>query len=449
MKLQCDITLPASKSESNRALMIAAYGGFTPEIRNLSDSRDTKVLKETLEFCCACHWLRRMHSISENFVSIDTLTPSSFGMTCSQNSKRIYTRQIDIADCGTAARFLATYLACHEGEWLLTGTQRMRHRPMAPLVDALRALDADIQYVEQEGFLPLRIIGKPLAGGNVALDMTQSSQFASSLVMAAPMFPKGLELELVGDLGSLPYLDMTLSMMCHFSAQAERQGRRVVVQPKPYQATPYIIEPDWTAASYWYEMAAFSEECEIKLRSLNPLVVHRYAPPATHVMPTDEGGRASMGCFSRYDMDDNHGLQGDAVIAEWMTQLGVGTFAEGDDLVLRKIPFEKHSLHFDFSQHPDLYPTMAATCAGLHMEAHFTGLDNLALKESDRVEAMQTELSKLGQQPLRFCAHNDHRIAMALAPLSLLFGLATFDHPEVVEKSYPNFWKDASFLPIF
>lgn len=421
MKLQCDITLPASKSESNRALMIAAYGGFTPEIRNLSDSHDTKVLKETLEFCCACHWLRRMHSISENFVSIDTLTPSSFGMTCSQNSKRIYTRHIDIADCGTAARFLATYLACHEGEWLLAGTQRMRHRPMAPLVEALRALDADIQYVEQEGFLPLRIIGKPLAGGKTTLDMTQSSQFASSLVMAAPMFPKGLELELVGDLSSLPYLDMTLSIMCHFSAQAERQGRRVVVQPKPYQLKPFAIEPDWTAASYWYEMAAFSEECEIRLKGLGG--------------PSTGSGTACM--------------QGDAIIAEWMAQFGVGTFVEGDDLVLRKIPFEKRPLHFDFSQHPDLYPTMAATCAGLHMEAHFTGLDNLALKESDRVEAMQTELSKLDQQPLRFCVHDDHRIAMALAPLSLLFGLATFDHPEVVKKSYPNFWKDASFLPIF
>ena len=421
MKLQCDITLPASKSESNRALMIAAYGEFAPEIRNLSDSNDTKVLRDALRFCRVCHWLRRMHSISENFVSIDTLTPSSFGMTCSQNSKRIYTRQIDIADCGTAARFLTTYLACHKGEWLLTGTQRMRQRPMAPLVEALRALGADIQYVEKEGFLPLRIIGKPIAGGKVTLDMTQSSQFASSLVMAAPMFPDGLELELVGDLSSLPYLDMTLSMMCHFSAQAERQGRRVVVQPKPYQRKPFAIEPDWTAASYWYEMAAFSEECEIRLKGL---------------------GGPSTG-------SETACLQGDAIIAEWMAQLGVGTFAEGEDLVLRKIPFEKHLLHFDFSQHPDLYPTMAATCAGLHMEAHFTGLDNLALKESDRVEAMQAELSKLDRQPLRFCAHNDHRIAMALAPLSLLFGLATFDHPEVVEKSYLNFWKDASFLPIF
>ena len=401
MKLQCDITLPASKSESNRAMMIAAYGEFEPVFQNLSDSKDTLVIKKTLSRLPFMSFL--------------------YGFVRWRESIKGKQQTIDIADCGTAARFLATYLACHEGEWLLTGTQRMRQRPMAPLVDALRALGADIQYVEQEGFLPLRIIGKPLAGGKVTLDMTQSSQFASSLVMAAPMFPDGLELELVGDLSSLPYLDMTLSMMCHFSAQAERQGRRVVVQPKLYQPKPFAIEPDWTAASYWYEMAAFSEECEIRLKGLGG--------------PSTGSGTAC--------------LQGDAIIAEWMTQLGVGTFAEGDDLVLRKIPFEKHLLHFDFSQHPDLYPTMAATCAGLHMEAHFTGLDNLALKESDRVEAMQAELSKLDQQPLQFCTHNDHRIAMALAPLSMLFGPATFDHPEVVEKSYPYFWKDASFLPIF
>ena len=409
MKLQCDITLPASKSESNRALMIAVYGGFEPVLQNLSDSNDTKVLNKALQ---------RLPSIDSSF-------PTSLRRKCfafdEVNDIEGRLQTINIADCGTAARFLATYLACHEGDWLLTGAQRMRQRPMAPLVDALRALDADIQYVEQEGFLPLRIIGKPLPGGKVTLDMTQSSQFASSLVMAAPMFPDGLELDLVGDLSSLPYLDMTLNMMCLFSAQAERQGRRVVVQPKPYQPKPFAIEPDWTAASYWYEMAAFSEECEIRLKGLGG--------------PSTGSGTAC--------------LQGDAIIAEWMTQLGVGTFAEGEDLVLRKIPFEKRPLHFDFSQHPDLYPTMAATCAGLHMEAHFTGLENLALKESDRVEAMQTELSKLGQQPLQFCTHNDHRIAMALAPLSLLFGPATFDHPEVVEKSYPNFWKDASFLPIF
>ena len=376
MKLHCDITLPASKSESHRALMIAAYGGFEADFENLSESKDTLSVANALQ-------------------SI-------------RNGKTM----INIADCGTAARFLATYLACREGDWLLTGTERMRQRPMAPLVDALCALGADIQYVENEGCLPLSIKGNPIPGGKAFVDMTQSSQYASSLLLTAPMFPQGLELELVGELNSLPYLDMTLAMMCHFSAQAERHGRTVVVQPKPYEPQSFTIEPDWTAASYWYEMAAFSEECEIRLRGLD-------------------------GCSC---------LQGDSIIAEWMIRLGVGTFIEGEDLVLRKIPFERRSLHFDFSQHPDLYPTMAATCAGLQMEAAFTGLDNLVLKESNRVEAMQAELSKLGHHPLRFSAHNDHRIVMALAPLAMLFGPVTFDHPEVVAKSYPGFWSDAAIL---
>jgi 3-phosphoshikimate 1-carboxyvinyltransferase len=145
-------------------------------------------------------------------------------------------------------------------------------------------------------------------------------------------------------------------------------------------------------------------------------------------------------------MDGRSNLQGDAIIAEWMQQLGVGTFVEEDAVVLRKIPFEKRPLHFDFSQYPDLYPSMAATCAGLNIEATFTGLDNLALKESDRVEAMQTELAKLSERPLHFCAHNDHRVVMALAPLAILCGPVTFDHPEVVKKSYPKFWTDCSFL---
>ena len=373
------ITLPASKSESNRALMIAAYGGFEPDFQNLSDSGDTMVLSEALRKA--------------------------------QSGELI----IDIADCGTAARFMTTYLACLEGDWLLTGTERMKQRPMAPLVEALRRLAADIQYVEKEGCLPLRIHGKALSGGKTSVDMSQSSQFASSLLLAAPMFPQGLELELLGELNSLPYLDMTLALMRHFSAHAERHDKMVAVKPQPYQQQPFTIEPDWTAASYWYEMAAFSEECEIRLRSLSL-----------------SKGRPNY--------------QGDAIIAEWMNQLGVGTFIEGDDVVLRKIPFEIQPLHFDFSQHPDLYPTMAVTCAGLKLDAVFTGLDNLALKESDRVEAMRAELSKLGQQPLRFCACNDHRIAMALAPLSLLFGPVAFDHPEVVRKSYPHFWDDTRFL---
>lgn len=403
MKLHCDITLPASKSESNRVLMIAACGGFTPDVQNLSESNDTLILKEVLR------GLPPMSFLSWDVGERESIVDNP--------------RSIDIADSGTAARFLTTYLACHEGHWLLTGTERMCQRPMTPLVDALLSLGADIKYVEKEGFLPLQINGKPLAGGRVSIDMTQSSQFASSLLLAAPMWPLGLEMEMLGDLSSLPYLDMTLVMMQHFSARVERVGRTIIVKPMHYQSRHFAIEPDWSAASYWYEMAAFSEECEIKLRSLKALELV-------------EGPKGQ------------HHLQGDTVIAEWMQQLGVGTFVDGDDVVLTKVPFEKRPLSFDFSQHPDLYPTVAAICAGLNVEATFEGLDNLALKESDRVEAMQMELAKLVDRPIRFSAHNDHRIVMALAPLSMLVGPVSFDTPEAVKKSYPNFWQDASFLPV-
>ena len=375
MKLHCDIQLPASKSESNRALMIAAYGDFAPDFQNLSDSNDTKVLQKALRDIC--------------------------------DKKPV----IDISNCGTAARFLTTYLACSEGDWLLTGFERMKQRPIKPLVDVLLQLGAEIHYVEKNRFLPLCIVGKPIKGGKVQIDTTQSSQFASSLLLAAPTWSQGLELELIGNPSSMPYLDMTLAMMRQFGAEVLCNGKTIIVKSKPYQPNGFSVSADWTAASYWYEMAAFSEECEIRLSGLS--------------LPS---------------------LQGDAIIVEWMQQLGVGTYIEDDAVVLRKTPYEKRSMSFDFTDSPVLYPTIAATCAGLQIEAQFMGIENLRLKESDRVEAMRIELAKLGCGPLHFCAHNDHRIVMALAPLSLLFGSASFDHPEAVEKSYSNFWKDADFL---
>lgn len=394
MKLRCDITLPASKSESNRALMIAAYGGFMPDFQNLSESKDTRVLLKALRGLPPIDSIANPQPYTRNDIGGDP-------------------RLIDIADCGTAARFLTTFLACREGHWILTGSERMKQRPIAPLVNCLTKLGADIQCVEKEDCLPLQIIGKPVSGGKVQIEMSQSSQFASSLLMAAPTWSQGLEMELLGGLSSLPYLEMTLSIMRHFGAEVEQEDRTILVKPKLYQPNDFEIEADWSAASYWYEMAAMSEECEIRLRGLS---------------------LSSM--------------QGDTVIVDWMRQLGVGTFLENDAVVLRKIPFEKRPLTFDFSAHPDLYPTMVATCFGLKMDAQFTGLDNLSIKESDRVEAMQTELAKLGNHPLRFSAHNDHRIVMALAPLSMLVGPITFDHPEVVDKSYPGFWEDAAFLPV-
>ena len=351
-----EVTLPASKSESNRALMIAAYGDFAPDFQNLSDSNDTKVLRKALD--------------SLPFMSFQR------GIARRRESIKGEPQIIDIADCGTAARFMTTYLACHHGDWILTGTERMKQRPIKPLVDALISLGADIQYVESEGSLPLHIHGKPLQGGQASVDMTQSSQFASSLLLAAPMFPQGLVLELLGCANSLPYLDMTIAMMCHFSAQAERRDSIVVVKPQPYQKQLFTVEPDWTAASYWYEMAAFSEECEIKLRGLSGPSALRGASGTTGT------GTATF--------------QGDAIIVGWMKSLGVCTTPYDNGLILTKKPFERKPLSFDFTNNPDLYPTMAATCAGLNVEATFTGLDNLALKESDRVEAMQKELEKLG-----------------------------------------------------
>ena len=403
-----EVALPPSKSESNRAMMIAAYGGFDPDFQNLSDSHDTKVLMKALD--------------GLSFIDSRLRTIPRW------NDIKGMPQIVDIADCGTAARFLTTYLACHEGDWLLTGTQRMKQRPMVPIVEALRGLGADIQCVDKEGCLPLRIVGKPISGGKVTVDMSQSSQFASSLLLAAPMWPQGLEMELIGELSSLPYLEMTLTMMRHFGAKIEQSDSMIKVFPKHYHSMDFEIEADWSAASYWYEMAALSEECEIRLHGLVGPSTLRWASGTT-------GSGASS-------------LQGDVVIVDWMRQLGVGTFVEDKAVVLRKIPFEKRPLCFDFSAHPDLYPTMAATCAGLGIEARFLGIDNLHLKESDRVEAMQTELAKLSQQPVQFCAHNDHRIVMALAPLSMLVGPVDFDHPEVVEKSYPRFWEDASFCQL-
>lgn len=401
MKLHCDITLPASKSESNRALMIAAYGGFTPDFQNLSDSNDTLVLANALQ------------KIQQN------------------------NAVIDIADCGTAARFLTTFLACHEGEWILTGSERMKQRPIAPLVCCLRNLGADIQYVEKVNCLPLRIVGKSISGGNVKIEMRQSSQFASSLLMAAPTWSQGLEMELLGELSSLPYLEMTLVMMRHFGAEIEQKERVIRVFPKPYQSMGFMVEADWSAASYWYEMAVLSEECEIRLQGLSL-----------------------------------SSLQGDVIIAEWMKSLGINTIVDGSSIILRKVPFEKHPLHFDFSAHPDLFPTMAAIGAGLQLEARFSGISNLNIKESDRLVSMAVELAKIGVEmnkigndvvvlkpspllprfeifkPLLFEAHNDHRVVMSLVPLTLRIGSMCFDTPQVVEKSYPHFWTDTAFLPI-
>ncbi len=384
-----EVNLVGSKSESNRALMIGYYGGFTPRVKNLSTSDDTVLLNEIIQ------------SLQEKTRFIASHNPTI----------------IDCHNAGTVLRFLLTALAFREGEWILTGSDRMLQRPVGDLVDALRTIGAKIEYMGQEGFPPLKIHGvgtdRVCLPQRINVDITHSSQFASSLLLAKPS-----HLHLDGDLSSLPYIDMTIDIMCHFSAHVRREGRDIFVQPSDYQDVEYTVESDWTCASYWYEIVAFSENGRARLRNLH--------------------------------LDSK---QGDAIVAKWFEQFGVQSIQDGNDVVISHVGTRRATselpklVDFDFLNNPDLYPTIAATCAGLNVEGRFTGLRNLKHKESDRVAAMVAELARVKtfpetSRPIVFDSHNDHRIAMALAPLAMKTGAIEIDNADVVSKSYPNFWEE-------
>ncbi|MBQ0129062.1 MAG: 3-phosphoshikimate 1-carboxyvinyltransferase [bacterium] len=388
-----NVKLPFSKSESNRALMIAAYGEFPLEINSLSDANDTVLLQKLLHF---------------------------FSQGASV---------FDCEDAGTVARFLMTFLAGKQGEWTLTGSPRLCQRPMGDLVVALRHLGASIEYLGNDDCLPVKIKGVDIQGGKVTLNIENSSQFASSLLLAAPMWPKGLKLHLEGNLNSLPYIDMTIAMMQNVGAKVVREKTLISVDNVPYQFAGQKVSADWSAASYWFELAALSDDCDLLLENLS------------------------------FDS-----LQGDAAIAEMMRQFGVNAIEEEFGIRLKKKHLNAENLVFDFSNTPDLFPAVVATCAGLRQEAYFKGVKNLGLKESDRVGAMAEELGKIGvillrisedevclsfeklhssgSQPIVFDPHNDHRIAMAIAPLALKIGNFCVINPRVVEKSYPFFWRE-------
>ena len=393
-----EVDLVGSKSESNRALMIGYYGGFTPRVKNLSTSDDTQLLRTILQSL----------PVKTRFIA-------------SHNPIII-----DCHNAGTVLRFLLTALAFRDGEYVLTGSDRMLQRPVGDLVDALRTMGANIEYIGQEGLPPLRIHGvgtdRVCPSQRINVDITHSSQFASSLLLAKPS-----HLHLDGDLSSLPYIDMTIDIMCHFSAHVKREGCDIFVQPSDYHDIEYTVESDWTCASYWYEMVAFSDNGRARLHNLH--------------------------------LDSK---QGDAIIAKWFEQFGVQSIQDGNDVVITHVRTDRVSprlndrdcaYSFDFLNNPDLYPTIAATCAGLNVKGNFTGLRNLKHKESDRVAAMVSELSKVGTDrvcpqnrvcPPVFDSHNDHRIAMALAPLAMKIGAIEINNADVVSKSYPNFWKEIS-----
>ena len=343
---------------------------------------------------------------------------------------------IDIKAAGTAMRFMTAYLSVTEGEHTITGTGRMKHRPIGVLVDALRYLGAEIEYAGEKGFPPLRIRGRQLEGGRLEIPGNVSSQYISALLMIAPVLSKGLEMKLTGGIVSRPYIDLTLHLMHQFGVSAEWTDiDSITVKPQPYRQRPYTIENDWTAASYWYEVLALTDELGSKV-----------------VLPGMLDG-------SR---------QGDSAVRYIFSLLGIKTaFADRKADRLTDATLTRHScmlnrMDYDFTNQPDLAQTLIATCPVLGIPFHFTGLGSLRIKETDRIEAMKTEMEKLGYilhadsgtelswegdrcepaaQPV-IDTYEDHRMAMSFAPLAIRLGRIGINHPEVVSKSYPHYWND-------
>lgn len=402
--IRTSIQLPASKSISNRALIIHALGKGDCLPENLSDCDDTRVMVKAL---------------------------TEGGDT------------IDILAAGTAMRFLTAYFSITPGQRILTGTARMQQRPIQLLVDALRQLGADIAYTNREGFPPLRIRGKEPNNcelknceqekketlcSELTLQGNVSSQYISALLMIGPMLPHGLTLHLSGNIISRPYIDLTQQLMGEFGAKAEWTSESTItVHPQPYHSVPFTVESDWSAASYWYEMAALSEEAEIELTGLFP-----------------------------------NSYQGDSRGRELFSQLGVETAFTPHGVKLTKSGQRVERMEADLVDIPDLAQTFVVTCALLNIPFRFTGLQSLKIKETDRITALRNELRKLGYaieeendsvlywngerceaevSPL-IATYEDHRMAMAFAPAALCCPSVRIAHPHVVSKSYPRYWDD-------
>lgn len=400
-KVTARIALPASKSVSNRALLLQA---LCPErnyaIGNLAVCDDTDHMRQGIE------------------------------------AKQAGERLIDIGATGTAMRFLTAYLAITEGETVITGSERMLHRPIGTLVEALRKLGADITYINKEGYPPLRICGKRLTGGELEVEAGISSQYISALLMIAPRLTDGLTLRLKGSIASRTYIELTLDLMRKYGAAAEWvDGCTIRVSPGEYRDRPLTVEADWSAASYWYELAAVAahkgHEVDILLRGL-----------------TQES------------------LQGDRVVAEMFEELGIRTEYTEEEVRLLGGNFQLSSFNFplekDFTHCPDIAQTLAVTYCLLGVRFRLCGIHSLRIKETDRVAALIAELRKLGyvlraegdeclvwdgtrcqaEEHPAIATYDDHRMAMAFAPAALCYRELAIEHPEVVTKSYPTFWED-------
>jgi 3-phosphoshikimate 1-carboxyvinyltransferase len=383
--------LPASKSISNRVLILDALSGGKSKLHNLSDANDTQL----------------MHRLIASNDSV-----------------------IDVEDAGTTMRFLTAYFAITNQHKIITGTHRMKERPIGILVEALRSLGAQIEYREKDGYPPLETLNfTTQKTSSIRIRGDVSSQFISALMMMAPVLPRGLTLHLEGKVGSRPYIDMTASLMNHFGMTSEVLEKEIRIPKGQYRPAEYTVESDWSASSYWFAFAALAKSAEIRLPRLL-----------------------------------SASLQGDSAIMKIMESLGVKSSMEGNLMNLSKVP-AKQSLTWDFTHCPDLAQTVAVVCAAKGIKGHFTGLESLRIKETDRISALQMELAKIGAQLIEndhqwellpgqdlpphasFQSYKDHRMAMAFAPLAAIMNIE-IENPAVVKKSYPKFWEDLRLMGI-
>lgn len=389
--INLSISLPASKSISNRALILNALAYSPYEIQNLSDCDDTRVTVKALD-------------------SNDTT--------------------FDIGAAGTAMRFLTAFLAKTVGEWVITGSERMKNRPIKLLVDALTSLGARIEYVEKEGYPPLRIFGSAMMGGEISLNGGVSSQYISALMMIAPYMQNGLKIKLEGNVISVPYIQMTMTMMKEYGVDVTFENNVIDIKPQTYKPVQYKVESDWSAASYWYEILSIAGKGQIFLTGLN-----------------------------------QNSSQGDSKVAELFERLGVKTVYQAEGVLLTSTGNYTSTFEYDFVNQPDLAQTFAVTCCLKNIPFHFKGVQSLKIKETDRIAALINELAKLGfvlfepvdgelawagercapASSISIATYEDHRMAMAFAPAALVTPLV-IEEPQVVSKSYPNFWNDIEKL---
>lgn len=393
--LRGQVSLPASKSISNRVLIIHALADSDTPVENLADCDDTKSMLEVL----------------------------------SSDGTRFH-----VGHAGTAMRFLTAFLARVVGKWELTGSERMKQRPIGVLVDALNQLGAHIGYGERKGFPPLIIYGSYLMGGEIEIPASVSSQYISALMMIAPYMEKGLTIKLEGKVVSGTYINMTVQIMREFGANVRREGAVIRIEAQPYVAIPFRVESDWSAASYFFELLAIAEGGCLFLRGLS-----------------------------------QNSMQGDARQVEVWEKLGVAARFTGEEVVLTKAACQVSRLEFDFVEMPDLVQSFAVACCVMGIPFVFRGVETLRIKETDRIAALMVELAKLGYclkadgdnelswegetcEPMagpEIETYHDHRMAMAFAPAVLKHkGLVIVDK-DVVTKSFPGYWEEMNKIGIF